>query len=265
MDESQNRSGLFGSRIGQNMALAAGAEAVGTFVLVYGGTAVAVAAVLRRPVAGPAYDSLATPLAFGLALLIVVAAIGHVSGGHVNPAVTIGLAAAGAFPWRYVPVYVIAQIAGAVVGALATWVTFGGAARAEANLAATVPTGGTGVGTVVLIEALVTFILVFAVVSVATDERVPAGLAPVAVGAALAVGVLVAGPATGGSVNPARTLGPALVSGQFTALWAYLVGPVVGGVVAALLYQRFLAQADAPTPDAPAGASTTDAPAGRPD
>lgn len=81
------RTGLFGSGIGTNMLAAATAEIIGTFVLVYGGTAVAVAALLDRPVAGPSYNSVATPLAFGLALLVVVASIGHVSGGHVNPAV----------------------------------------------------------------------------------------------------------------------------------------------------------------------------------
>lgn len=241
-----DRSGLFGSRIGANMMAAAVAETVGTFILVYAGTAVAVAALLQRPVAGPIYDSLATPLAFGLALLVVAAAIGHVSGGHVNPAVTLGLAATGRFPWRYVPAYVLAQLVGAVLGALATWATHGDPGRLEANLAATIP--GTGVGTVqaLLVEALVTFVLVLVVVSVATDDRVPSGLAPIAVGAALAVGVLVAGPVTGGAVNPVRALGPALVAGQFTGLWLYVVGPLVGGLIAAVVYDRFLAKAQAP-------------------
>jgi glycerol uptake facilitator-like aquaporin len=133
------RTGLFGSSIGTNMLAAATAEIIGTFVLVYGGTAVAVAALLDRPVAGPSYTSVATPLAFGLALLVVVASTGHVSGGHVNPAVSLGLAATGRFPWRYVPAYLLAQLTGALLGALATWATFGTAARAEAHLAAPLP------------------------------------------------------------------------------------------------------------------------------
>ncbi|WP_433508286.1 aquaporin [Pseudonocardia halophobica] len=189
---------------------------------------------------------MATPLAFGLALLVAVASIGHVSGGHVNPAVRIGLAAAGAFALRLVPAYVIGQVVGAILGALATWLTFGKPGRDEAALAATAPAPGVGGGTTFVVELLVTFVLVFVVVSVATDERVHPSLAPVAVGAALAVAVLIAGPVTGGSVNPARTLGPAVVAGDFSALWAYLLGPIVGGALAALLYHRFLAKGDKP-------------------
>jgi MIP family channel proteins len=244
--EPRAPTGLYGSRIGTNTAAAVVAELIGTFVLIYGGTAVAVAATLDLPVAGPVYNSLATPLAFGLALLVVVASIGHVSGGHVNPAVTIGLAATGAFPWRLVPAYVIGQLVGAILGALATWLTFGSPGRDEAALAATAPASGVGGGTTFLVELLVTFLLVFVVVSVATDDRVHPSLAPVAVGAALAVAVFIAGPVTGGSVNPARTLGPAIVVGEFSALWAYLLGPVVGGALAALLYHRFLAKGDKP-------------------
>jgi MIP family channel proteins len=244
---SEHRRGLYGSSIGANMAVAAAAEAIGTFVLVFAGTGVAVAALLDRPVAGPGYDSLATPLAFGLALLVVVASIGHISGGHVNPAVTLGLAATGHFPWRYVPAYVSAQLGGAVLGALATWLVFGRPGRETGNLAATIPGPEVGYAQALAVEAVVTFVLVLVVVSVATDDRVPAGIAPPAVGAALAIGVLVAGPVTGGAVNPVRALGPALVAGQFNALWVYLVGPVVGGVVAALLYDRVLARAQAPS------------------
>jgi MIP family channel proteins len=240
------RTGLFGSSIGTNMLAAATAEIIGTFVLVYGGTAVAVAALLDRPVAGPSYTSVATPLAFGLALLVVVASIGHVSGGHVNPAVSLGLAATGRFPWRYVPAYLLAQLTGALLGALATWATFGTAARAEAHLAATSPAPGVGAVQGLLVEALITFVLVFVVVSVATDDRVPASLAPVAVGAALAVAVFIGGPVTGGAVNPVRALGPALIAGQLPNIWIYIVGPLLGGVAAAFVYDRFLAKAQAP-------------------
>ena len=225
---------------------AAIAELVGTFILVFGGTAVAVAAILSRPTAGAAYDSLAVALAFGLALAAVVAAIGHVSGAHVNPAVTIGMAVAKKFPWNYVPMYVGAQLIGAVFAALATWLTFGGPARSEAKLAATYPAQGVGDLHALVVEILITFILVFVVMAVATDERAPAAIAPIAVGFALAVGVFIAGPVTGGSVNPARALGPMLVAGDLTSVWLYILGPIVGGVLGALLYDRFMAQTEAP-------------------
>ena len=155
------------------------AELIGTFILVFTGCAVATAAILQRPTAGPAfYDSLAVALAFGLALVVIVAAIGHVSGAHVNPAVTLGLAATNKFPWQYVPIYLGAQIVGAVLGALATWIAYGSAAREAANLAATTPVEGVGDIQALVVEILVTFILMFVVISVATDERAPAGLAP---------------------------------------------------------------------------------------
>jgi MIP family channel proteins len=199
-----------------------------------------------RPTAGPAYDSLAVALAFGLALTIVVASIGHVSGAHVNPAVTLGMAATGKFPWRYAPVYVGAQLVGAALAALATWITFGGPARGEAKLAATYPAQGVGDLQAFVVEVFITFILVFVVMAVATDDRAPAAIAPVVVGFALAVGVFVAGPVTGGAVNPARALGPMVVAGDLTSFWLYVLGPIVGGVLAAFLYDRTMAQTEAP-------------------
>src|SRR5215203_4973149 len=246
--EQQGGGGLFGSQIdASHLVGAAIAELVGTFILVFGGTAVAVAAILSLPTAGGAYGSLAIALAFGLALAIVVASIGHVSGAHVNPAVTLGMAATGKFPWNYVPHYVVAQLVGAVLAALATWLTFGGAgARSEASLAATYPAQGVGDLQAFIVEILITFILVFVVMAVATDERAPAAIAPIAVGFALAVGVFVAGPVTGGAVNLARALGPMIVAGDLTSAWLYILGPIIGGIMAALLYDRFMAQTEAP-------------------
>src|SRR5215207_2204060 len=199
-EEESGGGGLYGSQIdASHMVGAAIAELVGTFILVFGGTAVAVGAILSRPTAGAAYDSLAIALAFGLALAAVVAAVGHVSGAHVNPAVTLSMAATGKFPWQYTPHYIGAQLVGAVLAAVATWLTFGGPARSKANLAATYPAQGVGDLQAFLIEILITFILMFVVISVATDERAPAAIAPLAVGFALAVGVFIAGPVTGGA------------------------------------------------------------------
>jgi MIP family channel proteins len=234
--------GLYGSSSDAPILGSALAELVGTFILVFGGTAVATAAILSRPTAGAVYDSLAVALAFGLALAAVVAAIGHVSGGHVNPAVTLGMAATGKFAWKSVPVYIGAQLVGAVLGALGTWLAFGGPGRIEAKLAATYPAQGVGDLQAFLLEILITFILVFVVMSVATDNRAPAPIAPIAVGFALAVGVFIAGPVTGGAVNPVRALGPMLVAGDLTSAWLYILGPIIGGLLAAFLYDRTMAE-----------------------
>jgi MIP family channel proteins len=236
--QSDSEAGLFGSRLGADVPRAAAAEMVGTFVLVFTGTTVAVAATLGRATAGRPYDSLAVALAFGIALLIVASALGHISGAHVNPAVTFGLAVGGRFPWRYVPSYVLAQLMGACLAALGTWEVFGHQARSTAHLAATYPATGVGEGRALIVEALVTFVLVLVVVAVATDERVSAATTSIGAGLALAAGVFIAGPITGGAVNPARALGPMIVAGKLTSFWVYIVGPLVGGAVAAILYNR---------------------------
>lgn len=245
----QGTRGLYGSQVGSNMLRASVAEIVGTFILVFTGTAAATAALVDRATAGGSYDSLAVVLAFGLALAAVVAALGHVSGAHVNPAVTLGLAATNNFPWRYVPAYLGAQLLGAILGAIGTWIAYGSQAREVANLAATYPTSGVGDFRALIVEALVTFILVFVVVSVATDDRAPAAVAPIAVGFALAAGIFIAGPITGGALNPVRALGPMLVAGDLTSAWVYIVGPVLGGILAAVLYDRFIREAAAPGTD----------------
>lgn len=238
--------GLYGSELGGNMLRAGTAEGIGTFLLVLAGTAVATAATQHRTIAGGAADSLAVALAFGLALAALVSALGHVSGAHLNPAVTLGLAATGKFPARYVPAYLIAQLAGAVLAALAVWAMFGDAARSAAALGAPAPAAGVGAGQAFLAEALITFFLVFVVISVATDERAPAQAAGPAVGFALAAAILIGGPVTGGCANPARALGPMLVAGKFDAAWIYVLAPIVGGVLATILYDRFVKQADKP-------------------
>ena len=237
-------AGLYGSTVGDRIVRATVAEAVGTAILVYVGTSVAVS--------GPAtgnqvYDLLGVVLAFGLVLVALVAALGHVSGCHLNPAITLGLASTGRFPWRYAGAYVVAQLVGGLLGSLATWASYGDQARTAADLAATFPGEGVSAGRAFLVELLVTFVLVLVVISVATDDRAEGAAAPVAVGFALAAAIFVAAPLTGGAVNPARALGPNLLAGELAPLWIYLLAPTVGGVLAAVLYDRVLAPADPPT------------------
>ena len=185
-------------------------------------------------------------LAFGLALAVVVTALGHLSGAHVNPAVTVGLASTGDFPWRYVPAYLIAQLLGAILAALATWLAFGNRARTQVHLAATTPTAASSPASAFAVEFLITFLLVFVVVAVATDARVPSAGAGPAVGFALAVAVFIGGPVSGGAANPARALGPMLVAGYFNGFWIYLLAPFLGGIAASLLYRRLIAGAMMP-------------------
>jgi MIP family channel proteins len=230
------QGGLYSSTTGGALARPLVAEVAGTFILVFVGCSVAVAGALKRPVAGPPYDSLAVALAFGIALLVVVAAIGHVSGGHVNPAVTIGQATIGLFPWRSVPAFLVAQLVGAILAAFAVWVCFGTPGHDDAKLGATALAQGVGVGRGLVTEVLITFVLVFVVGLVASDPRAPsARIASIAVGFALTAGVFIGGPITGGGVNPARALGPMIVAGQLDDFWIYIVGPLIGAVLAAPL------------------------------
>jgi MIP family channel proteins len=157
-------------------------------------------------------------VAGGLALAIGVASVGHISGAHLNPAVTLGLAVNRHFPWAYAPGYVTAQFAGATAAAAATWGLYGNQARSIARLGATAPAAGVSAGRVLAAEAVVTFVLVLVVVAVATDTRVPRGIAAIAIGAALAVAIVISGPVSGAGVNPARAIGPMILGGPVLRL-----------------------------------------------
>lgn len=232
----------------ENILLACAAETIGTLLLVLVGTAVATAAVLVKATAGSAYDSLAVALSFGLILVAIVGSIGQISGAHVNPSVTFGLAVAGRFPWKYVAPYWIAQFIGAILASLLVWAAYGHAAYANAYLGAPSPVNGASGMQVLLVEAFIAFMLVFTVISTTTDRRVPAGTASIAIGFSLAAGVLLGGPVSGGAGNPARALGPMLVTGTFPVWFFYTVGPLIGGGVAALAFQ-LLSRASAPKAD----------------
>jgi aquaporin Z/aquaporin NIP len=245
---TEERRGLHGHRLDVNLAAAAVAEALGTFGLIFAICATVVGAALARPVVGTSYGSLAVPLAAGLALTCMVAALGHISGAHFNPAVTLGLAVTGRFRWRHVPVYVVAQLLGAIGAALACWLVYGESARTVAHLGATFPAAGVGAGATFAVEAMVTFLLVLVIMAVATDSRVPTGVAAVAIGSALTMAVFISGPISGASVNPVHSLGPMIVAGKFTYWWVYLVAPTLGGIVGAVTYNGFLRVGEGPAP-----------------
>jgi MIP family channel proteins len=171
-------------------------------------------------------------LAFGLVVGAMVYATGHVSGAHLNPAVTLAFAVTGHFPARRVPAYVAAQTAGALLAALVLRFVVPDAG----TLGETRPAGIDWARTLV-IEVLLTAILMFVVAAVATDGRAVGAMAGNAIGGAVALGSLWAGPLTGASMNPARSLGPALVGDGLGVVWLYVVGPAVGALLGAQMYE----------------------------
>jgi len=212
------------------------AEFLGTFLLVF---ACAGAAALG------AGGLVGVAIAQGSALAVAVYLFGPVSGAHVNPAVTVGVWLAGKINTRRAISYAVFQVVGAVLAALTLRFVLGGDAGGlgRTALAGELEVGGATIlvtpAAGLVVEALLTLFLVLAVLQGAIAGR--AGhMAGVVIGATLAVGVLVAGPLTGASLNPARTLGPALVTGSFADLWIYLAGPISGGALAALLFRNAL-------------------------
>ena len=233
-----------GARASSSLLSASLAELVGTFLLVFAGTGTVVAVVLAAPEAPPNVTAIA--LAFGFAVLVVVYAFGHVSGAHINPAVTIALAVVRKFPWAAVPIYVGAQLAGAILASLAVWALFGGNARSmPLLLGATVP-GEQGAGAAFLAEVVLGFLLVVVIMGTATDDRASAPAVGLGVGLIIAVGIFATLPISGASFNPARSLGPMIVAGQFPGWWVYLIAPTLGGVLGALLYDFVLRSGSPP-------------------
>jgi len=221
-----------------------GAEAFGTFWLVLGGCGTAV-------LAGSGVGTLGIALAFGLTVLTMAFAVGHISGGHFNPAVTIGLWQGKRFDQKDVAPYIVAQIAGAILaGAVLLLIASGqdgfDATTGQAGSFATNGFGDFSPGGYTLLACLVCEVVMTAffliVIMGATDKRAPAGFAPVAIGLALTLIHLISIPVTNTSVNPARSIGVALFGGSdaLEQLWLFIVAPVVGAVLGALAYARLL-------------------------
>ena len=203
------------------------AEAVGTFFIVFAGCgAMAVANRFPGSVAPGA-----VPVIFGLAVAAMIYAVGHISGAHFNPAVTLAFAAARHFPPREVPWYWTAQFFGAftAIGLLAVVLPPG------TDFGAPVP-AVLGYQSVIW-EAVLTFCLMFVIIAVATDTRAVGTMAGAAIGAAVTVGAFVGGPVTGAAMNPARALPPLLIEGHASSFWIYAVGPLLGALAAAYLYE----------------------------
>ncbi len=222
----------------------AAAESIGTFflVLIGAGSAVVNAAI------GGGIGVAGIALAFAFVIIAMVYALGHLSGAHLNPAVTVAFWSTRRFPGRDVALYVAAQCAGAIAAAGVLRAVLGPVGHLGATLPATAPL--VPVGAAFLIEWLLSFALMFVIMAVATDDRVAPGFAPLAVGLTVGFCALMGGPLTGASMNPARSLGPALVGGEWRAHWLYWVAPMTAMMIAARAYDA-LRPAAAPraTPD----------------
>jgi aquaporin Z len=198
------------------------AEFFGTFTLVFAGTG----AIVINDVTNGTVTHVGIALTFGLVVLALIYAMGDVSGAHFNPAVTFGFWIGGRFPLKSVPSYVASQCAGALLASVLMRLLF----PVHATLGATQPAGG-AVQSFVL-EIVLTWFLMLVILSVSTGAKEKGITAGIAVGAAIGLDALFAGPISGASMNPARSLGPALVSGQVTQLWIYLLAPVLGAWLA---------------------------------
>ena len=211
-----------------NLARRAAAEGLAAFALVFAGCG----AVVANARYDAALGTVGIALVFGLVIMAMVYAIGHLSGAHINPAVTTAFALTRHFPPREALAYVLAQFLGAVAGALvllAAWTD------KPAALGATVPS--VGAGTALVYEILLTAFLMFVIVAVATDTRAVGAAAAIAIGGTIGLDALFGGPVTGASMNPARSLGPALAAGEWRDFWVYVVGPLAGATIGALAYQ----------------------------
>jgi aquaporin NIP len=202
------------------------AEVFGTFSLVFAGAG----AIVINDVTGGAVTHVGVALTFGLIVLAMIYAVGDVSGCHLNPAVTFGFYAAGRFAGRDILPYVLCQLLGAVLASVALRLLF----ASHATLGATLPAGSELQSFV--LELVLTMILMFVILSVSSGSKEKGMLAGVAVGSVIALEAMFAGPICGASMNPARSLGPALVSGHLEHLWVYLAGPILGALTGVLAF-----------------------------
>jgi len=212
------------------------AEALAAFALVFAGCGAIVADARYDGVLG----AVGVSLVFGLIIMVMVYATGHLSGAHINPAVTIAFTLSRHFPPRDAAAYLGGRLAGATAGAvvlLAVWPDRPG------DLGATVPT--VGAGSAFVYELVLTAFLMFVIMAVATDTRAVGAAAAIAIGGTVGLDALFGGPVTGASMNPARSFGPALAASQWHDFWIYVAGPVAGAALGALAYQLVRGDADA--------------------
>ncbi len=200
------------------------AEFLGTFILVFAGTA----AIVVNDLHGGVITHLGIAFVFGLVVSAMIYTLGDISGAHINPAVTFAFWLAGRFPGKDVTPYIISQVLGAIAASLLVYLLFSD----HQTLGATLPAGSDTQS--FILETILAFILVLAIINVATGAKEKGIMAGAAIGAVVAFEALFAGPITGASMNPARSIGPALVSGHLSSLWIYIAAPLSGAFIAIL-------------------------------
>lgn len=224
------------------------AEAIGTFALVFAGCGAIVVDATTE-----ALGHLGVALSFGLVIMAMIYAVGHISGAHFNPAVTFAFALTRHFPRARAAAYWGAQLTGALLAAA----LLRGSLGDHAHVGATLPSGSQGQA--FLWEFVLTFFLMFVIMAVATDSRAVGEAAAIAIGGTVALDALFGGPISGASMNPARSIGPAIVSGDLHGLWLYIVAPVCGAALAGFTYQYLRGERTRPA----ATPRSARAPAGR--
>lgn len=197
-------------------------EFIGTFILVFAGTS----AIAVNELTGGTVSHVGIALVFGLVVMAVIYAIGDVSGAHINPAVTIGFWVAKRFPGAQVFPYIMSQIAGAIFASAVVYFLFSG----TSTLGETLPSGSLTQS--FILEIILTFILMLTIINVSTGSKEKGVMAGVAIGGVVALAAIFAGPISGASMNPARSIGPAVVNGNLITLWLYLIAPVIGSYIA---------------------------------
>ncbi len=204
------------------------AEAIGTYCLVFAGTG----AIIVDQVTGGKVTGLGISLVFGLVVLAMIYAVGHISGAHLNPAVTLGFYAAGRHPACDILAYIAAQLVGAVAASACLFILFRGQAN---SLGVTLPAGPDVQS--FFLEAVLSFMLMFTIMGVAKCDRAEGAMAGIAIGGVIALAAVFGGPISGASMNPARSIAPAVVSGNLAHLWIYCTAPIGGAVLGARAYR----------------------------
>jgi aquaporin Z len=205
------------------------AEAIGTFILVFAGTG----AVMVNQISNGAITHLGISIVFGAVVAALIYTLGHISGAHFNPAVTLAFWTGGFFPKKQVLPYILAQSVGAIAASSFLVLSLG----RVGNLGATLPLNDNWTQAL-LLEWMLTFILMFVIFGSGLDRRAPIGFAGVAIGLTVALEAAFMGPITGASMNPARSLGPAVVAGIWQHHWLYWVAPILGAQFAMLVYRK---------------------------